>query len=131
MFFTSFEEHSNIRLAITATYFSFTSLSTVGFGDLHPRANQERLIGAFILLFGVAIFSYIMTNFIDILKEFQSFHMEKEEEEADQLNMFVQCINKMNGNVPIPESFQQRIEQLFDYRWKKDRNSCLDDPEEL
>ena len=55
--------------AITAAilYFSFTSLSTVGFGDYHPTNDIERLIGAFILLFGVAIFSVVMSNFTDIL----------------------------------------------------------------
>ena len=55
--------------AITAAilYFSFTSLSTVGFGDYHPTNDIERLIGAFILLFGVAIFSIVMGNFTDIL----------------------------------------------------------------
>ena len=52
---------------IIVTYFAFTSLSTVGFGDYHPRGDLERLICAFILLFGVAIFSYIMGNFISIL----------------------------------------------------------------
>jgi hypothetical protein len=39
----------------------------VGFGDFAPRGNEERFYGAFMLLFGVAIFSYIMGNFIDIL----------------------------------------------------------------
>ena len=52
---------------IITTYFSFTSLSTVGFGDYHPRSNIERMVGSFILLWGVAIFSFIMGNFIDIL----------------------------------------------------------------
>tara|TARA_B110001450_G_C17380459_1_gene383465 strand:- start:452 stop:586 length:135 start_codon:yes stop_codon:yes gene_type:complete len=41
-------------------YFTFTSLSTVGFGDLNPRSNSERILTAVILLFGVAIFSYIL-----------------------------------------------------------------------
>lgn len=51
-------------------YFAFTSLSTVGFGDFNPRGDIERILCAFILLFGVAIFSYIMGNFIDILDQF-------------------------------------------------------------
>jgi len=58
------------RAAIVAVYFSFTSLSTVGFGDYHPRSNSERLLVAFVLLFGVAIFSYIMGIFIEILGDF-------------------------------------------------------------
>ena len=55
---------------VVSIYFAFTSLSTVGFGDYVPCSNIERFIGAFILLFGVSIFSYIMGNFIDILNEF-------------------------------------------------------------
>jgi hypothetical protein len=62
-----FEKKTSIQIAIAVTYFAFTSLSTVGFGDLHPRSDYERLITAFILLFGVAIFSYVMGNFIEIL----------------------------------------------------------------
>jgi len=45
---------------IILMYFSFTSLTTVGFGDFNPRSNVERLFISFGLLFGVAIFSYIM-----------------------------------------------------------------------
>jgi hypothetical protein len=48
-------------------------LSTVGFGDYCPRSNAERAIGAFMLLIGVALFSYIMGNFIDILDNYRSF----------------------------------------------------------
>lgn len=51
------------RRIIAVTYFAFTSLSTVGFGDFHPRSDAERLFCAFILLFGVAIFSLIMGSF--------------------------------------------------------------------
>ena len=45
---------------IVAIYFAFTTLSTVGFGDYHPRSMAERIIGAIILFFGVAIFSIFM-----------------------------------------------------------------------
>jgi len=55
------------EVAIIVTYFAFTSLSTVGFGDYHPISDIERCIGAMILLSGVAVFSYIMGNFIEIL----------------------------------------------------------------
>lgn len=48
-------------------YFAFTSLSTVGFGDYHPKGDEERFICAFILLFGVAIFSYFMGILFEII----------------------------------------------------------------
>jgi len=67
-------------------YYSFTSLSTVGFGDYNPRSNPERLMITFVLLFGVAIFSYIMGTFIEILGNFSKLRAELEE--GDELNKF-------------------------------------------
>ena len=49
-------------------YFTFTTLSTVGFGDYNPKSNIERAALAFLMLFGVAIFSVIMGQFIDMLQ---------------------------------------------------------------
>ena len=45
----------------------FTTLSTVGFGDYNPKSEVERVIMTFILLIGVACFSWIMGQFIQIL----------------------------------------------------------------
>ena len=57
------DQKTMFETSVTLTYFMFTSLSTVGLGDLHPRGNTERVIGAFILLFGVMITSFVMQNF--------------------------------------------------------------------
>ena len=47
--------------------FALTTLSTVGYGDYVPISNFERVVAAIIMLCGVAFFSYIMSNFIEIL----------------------------------------------------------------
>ena len=38
-------------------------LSTVGYGDLFPLSNSERIIGVFCMMAGVATFSTVMGNF--------------------------------------------------------------------
>ena len=60
--------------AIISMYFAFTTLSTVGFGDYYPKGDVERLVGGFVMLFGVAIFSYIMGKFIEILEKYQALN---------------------------------------------------------
>ena len=64
-FIEHFELHSMHPFSriLIVTYFAFTSLSTVGFGDLNPRSNYERIFMSIILLSGVAIFSFIMDIF--------------------------------------------------------------------
>ena len=83
---------------IISLYFAFTSLSTVGFGDYTPRGNIERFFGAFMLLFGVAIFSYIMGNFIDILSQAQSYSASLDD--GDTLTKFFGIIQKFNLEKP-------------------------------
>lgn len=89
------EPEDQVRSSVILLYFAFTSLSTVGFGDYYPFASIERLISALLLLFGVAIFSYIMGVFIDILDNFSK--LKEELEDGDQLSMFFNVLTKFNG----------------------------------
>jgi hypothetical protein len=119
----------NVKNAIRLMYYSFTSLSTVGFGDYHPRSNAERLCVAFMLLFGVAIFSYCMGTFIDILDGFK--RLEEEIDEGDELTKFFQVFKRFNGGKDINENLKNKIQLYFEYKWKTDKNQAIDDPEEL
>jgi hypothetical protein len=54
---------------IQSFYFSVTTLSTVGYGDLHPTTDGSRLFTAFYILAGVAIalsaLAVIGTNYLE------------------------------------------------------------------
>jgi hypothetical protein len=71
-FYNQYElgKNTNLRNAIIVVYYAFTSLTTVGFGDFHPKSDAERITVSFILVFGVATFSYMMGIFIGILQKF-------------------------------------------------------------
>ena len=56
---------------VTVVYFLMTSLTTVGLGDFHPTQNIEYVIGAFMLLFGVLIFSNFMNIFMDLIFKYK------------------------------------------------------------
>ena len=71
-FFGYYDLYNNspTRNTIIGLYFAFTTLSTVGFGDFTPRGDFERAFGAFVLISGVAMFSYLMGSFIEILSTY-------------------------------------------------------------
>jgi hypothetical protein len=52
---------------IINVYFAFTTLSTVGLGDYYPKGDLERVVWSIVLLSGVAMFSFIMGNFIEVI----------------------------------------------------------------
>ena len=124
-----FEERSELYQCIAVMYFAFTSLSTVGFGDYHPRSDEERLLCAFILLFGVAIFSYIMGNFIEMIGTYQELNADLDD--GDNLTRFFGLITHFNNKVDIDIKLKTSIEQHFDYKWGYDKNQAIDEESEF
>ena len=54
---------TNQEIVIKVMYFSFTTLSTVGFGDMRPINSGERLVCAFIMFFGITVFVFVINMF--------------------------------------------------------------------
>ena len=112
---------------IILVYFSFTSLTTVGFGDYNPRSDQERLFIAFGLLFGVAIFSLIMGNYIDIINQYNKYNASNDD--GDRLTQFFGILRNFNYNEDINISLKRKIEKYFEYKWEVDKNLIINKPD--
>lgn len=54
------EDVTEYDMLVRVWYFAITTLSTIGYGDYHPVSTEERMMASLILMFGVAIFSFIM-----------------------------------------------------------------------
>lgn len=66
--FSEYEEAEDVAKMITALmYFMLTTLATVGYGDYYPSSISEKIIGIFIEIFGVTIFSFLMNKFIEVV----------------------------------------------------------------
>ncbi len=105
---------------IKVVYFAFTTLATVGYGDLHPVGNFERIIGSIIILFGVVVFSFIMGNFIEMLMEFKI--VTAANEDNSNLSKWFGLLARFNKGRPLPKDIREKIENYFTYYWDNDRN---------
>ena len=84
---------------IIVCYFALTTLSTVGYGDYYPISNLEKLSAVVIMLGGVAFFSFIMGNFIDIISNY-----DKKMGSPDRmplLNTWIISLERFNGGTPL------------------------------
>jgi potassium voltage-gated channel Eag-related subfamily H protein 8 len=113
---------------IAVVYFAFTTLATVGYGDYHPVSNAERLLGAFVILFGVAVFSFIMGNFIDMLLEFKI--VTADNEDNVNLSKWFGLLARFNKGRPLPKDMTFKIEEYFDHYWAHDKNYAVKSPED-
>lgn len=110
---------SNLRTAIISLYYSFTTLSTIGFGDFHPKSNFERIFCAIIMVGGVMVFSLFMGNFVDMIKEYQT--LKSEIGDFENLSKFFGLMKKFNKGKDIKTDLRNKIEAYFTFRWLENK----------
>lgn len=88
------QDKSTIEQMWALTYFAFTTLSTVGFGDYHPRSSKERILGAILMMFGVMINSIVVESLekmIIVVRQIDEDH-----DEYGRLSSFINTIQRFN-----------------------------------
>lgn len=66
-----FIEYDNFNRLVISIYFILTTLATVGYGDYYPQSELEKIVDIFIMLMGIAFFSYIMSNFTTFITNYE------------------------------------------------------------
>ena len=56
------DEEKWTKQYLMAMYWAVTTMSTVGYGDISPGADNERLYNIVAMVFGVAFYSYIIAS---------------------------------------------------------------------
>lgn len=104
-FITNFDlksyENKKHRLIICC-YYALTMLSTVGYGDYYPISNLEMVLTVILMLAGVAFFSFIMGNFMDIIANYERKMGNGLEDKVKELSLWIVALQRYNGDKPLP-----------------------------
>lgn len=102
-------------------------LSTVGYGDMYPITNLEKILSVIWMFLGVAIFSIIMGQF-----QRSKEQISKEQSDPDlksQLALWLNCLKRFNkGHDMVVPSLKKVIFADLNYFIINDRNQYFRDP---
>ena len=111
----------SITRYIRAIYWSVTTLTTIGYGDITPTTNTQTLYTMFLMLVGAGAYGYLVANIASILANSDIIRAQ-----------FVDKIQKINTFMKykkIPVEMQKDILNYYDYIWKNrkgyDENQIL------
>ena len=60
---------SNFVIYTASFYYTITTLTTVGYGDITPVSSTEKIVSSFLMLTGVLFYSYIIGMLTSIMTE--------------------------------------------------------------
>ena len=111
------------KRVVILLYFSFTSLTTVGFGDFVPKSDFERIFTALLIFSGVGVFSFFVGNFALALDGF--YRLQNDFDEGEDLFKFFGLIKNFNSGNNLKKKIVKDIENYFEYRWQNDKNQAI------
>ena len=65
-------DESNYKIYVSAFYFTVTTITTVGFGDMSPKTTNERIFVSCLMMLGVIGFSFATGSLSSILQNLDS-----------------------------------------------------------
>jgi hypothetical protein len=96
---------------LSSLYWAFTTMTTVGYGDLTPQTNSERTYSSLAMILGATVFGYIVGNVARII---------------DQLDVGAYKIKEQRENIRhymleqnLPQHIRMRMDRFFDFYYEK------------
>lgn len=114
-------EPSTMRLYMAALYFSVTTLTTVGYGDIAPFSTQEMAWSIVVQFIGTCSLGYIMGEVTSIITQ--------EDKSTNLIREKIAAINAYMRYRRLPHSLRVRVREHYSHMWKQ--TTIWDEPQIL
>eukprot|EP00638_Chattonella_subsalsa_P017852 CAMPEP_0117892812 /NCGR_PEP_ID=MMETSP0950-20121206/24911_1 /TAXON_ID=44440 /ORGANISM="Chattonella subsalsa, Strain CCMP2191" /LENGTH=931 /DNA_ID=CAMNT_0005752867 /DNA_START=1 /DNA_END=2795 /DNA_ORIENTATION=+ len=105
------EDEPKDVLYLICLYWAFTTLTTVGYGDLVPGNRTEYLLGITVMIVGSSLFGYIIGNIASLVTH--------EDDTAILIKDKIRSVSAYMRYRNLPEEMQSKIRHHYEYSWKQ------------
>lgn len=110
-------DKSNWELYILSMYWTITTVSTVGYGDITATNNLERVANSCIMLLGVLIYSYMVGSLTNVISSVDS--------RRAKLVKHLESLSELAKEYQLGKAFYSRLTNAVEYE-NKNNNKELD-----
>jgi hyperpolarization activated cyclic nucleotide-gated potassium channel 2 len=98
-----------LDLYVASLYWAFTTISTVGYGDIVPITIEEKIVCCFTMLLACGVFAFTLASVGDFV--------ESQTKKSSLYRSHLEMMNYFLINRNIPEGLQARARQYLEYSW--------------
>ena len=96
----------------TSLYWSITTITTVGYGDIYPKSNLEKTFSILMMLIGCGLFGYSLNSINEIIKDYN--------EGQRQYKETLKAMNRSLRRQNIPANLILKAKKYLKHAWKEE-----------
>ena len=112
---------TTMELYATAFYFTMSTMSTVGYGDIHPYTRVEMIFVILIMVVACGIFAYTIGSISSLIN--------KSNAEGNEYRNRVISVNRYMKKKDVPYDTQFRVRRYLEYLWENQKKNILKEKE--
>jgi hypothetical protein len=105
------QDDNNFDLYVTCLYFVFTTITTVGFGDISGGTSEERIFCIFLMILGVLAFSFTTSSLSTLITNMDS--------RSAKLKSRLAQLNALNHKYNLSLRLYHKIEKVLKFDHSK------------
>ena len=111
-------EASLTDLYIRSIYWTITTMTSVGYGDITPAWRAEYIIAMMVMLMGAYVYAYIIGNVASLLSNLDAAKAGYRQRMA--------VISQFLKLQRVPSSLSDRVHEYYELSWKRNKGLHLD-----
>lgn len=108
---------------LNSYYWSITTLATVGYGDITPQNNKEKIYCMVVMLLGGGIFAYNINKLSNIFNDITK--------DQREYKTNLKLLNKMMRRKKISSELQNKVRNYFHFIYKKEKKKQQEEESSL
>ena len=116
---TASSQHSNYDKYVAALYWAFTTMTTVGYGDIVPYTNLEKIYATISMILACGVFAFTVSSIGTLVS--------KQNAEANAYRERVIAVNQYMKRKELSMDLQFRVRRYLEYIWEKQKHTYLDE----
>lgn len=117
MFRFEFDTQDTIANYVASLYWAFSTLTTVGYGDISARTPQEQIYSMIMMLLGVSWYAYVVSCMSTVMSTFNA------QNKAVRDKMM--CVNEFARAAKLPRELSKNVREFFEFKLSRSQRAFL------
>ena len=117
--FAKVADKSTFDKYVAALYWAFTTMTTVGYGDIYPFTVNEKVFAMFTMILACGIFAYTVGSIGSLVSKQNSGENAYREQ--------VVAVNRYMRKKKLPYDLQFRVRRYLEYVWENRKKNNIDE----